>query len=258
MWLEKTVSVVFPAYNEAPNIKTAVEEFLALAYFGNQNVVDEVIVIDNNSTDGTGAIAEASGARVVVEPNQGYGNAIQRGLREATTDIIVLCEPDGTFVAKDIVKLLSYSEEFDMVCGTRTYPGMIWEDANMQWFLRLGNYAVAKVLEILYKTHSLSDCGCTFRLIRRQAAERIIPDLFVGKSHFLPNMVIAAHLNGVRFIEVPLTYRGRIGDSKITGTLAGAWKTGLAMIWLILRLWPGFILRGRRPQADRGQLDDKS
>ncbi len=243
MWNGKTINVVFPAYNEEANIKNSVEEFLALIQSPGNPIVDELIVVDNNSHDRTGELAETAGARVVKEPKQGYGNALQRGLREADADYIVLCEPDGTFVAKDIVKLLAYADEFEMVCGTRTYPGMIWEDANMKWFLRLGNYFVAKFLEILYKTHSLSDCGCTFRLVHGEAVKRMLPDLFVGKSHFLPNMIIAACLNDVRFIEVPVTYRGRIGESKITGTLGGALKTGFAMIWLILAMWPGFVGR---------------
>ncbi len=249
MWQNKSVCVVFPAYNEEKNIKKAVEEFQALSYFEDSIIVDEVIVIDNNSSDDTGRLAREAGATVQTETRQGYGNALQLGLKVADKDLIVLCEPDGTFNAKDIVKLLSYAEDFEMVCGTRTYPGMIWKDANMKWFLRLGNYFVAKVLEILYKTHSLSDCGCTFRLIHRDAARRIAPDLFVGKSHFLPNMIIAAHMNGINFIEIPVTYRERIGESKITGSFIGMWKTGLAMIWLILAMWPGYMARKRGKQS---------
>lgn len=248
MWNNNTVSVVFPAYNEEAHVGTAVRDFLALSLIPGSVLVDEIIVVDNNSRDRTADIARAAGAKVVTETKQGYGNALQRGLKEATSEIVVLCEPDGTFNPKDIVKLLSYSDEFEMVCGTRTFPGLIWEDANMKWFLRLGNYFVAKMMEILYKTHSLSDCGCTFRLIRRAALRKILPDLFVGKSHFLPNMVIAAQTNRVSLIEIPVTYRGRIGDSKITGTLWGAWKTGLAMIWLIIRLWPLFFIRRMSPQ----------
>ena len=115
MWDDgKTVSVVFPAYNEAANIARAVRDFLSVA------AVDEVLVVDNNSRDGTGDLARAAGARVVLETRQGYGNALRRGLREATGDYIVLAEPDGTFVAKDVVKLLAYADELDMVMGTRT------------------------------------------------------------------------------------------------------------------------------------------
>ncbi|MDH5750346.1 MAG: glycosyltransferase family 2 protein [Rhodospirillales bacterium] len=248
MWNNQTISVIMPAYNEEANVAKTVGEFLNLSYFLDSRIVDEVIVVNNNSTDNTKELARDAGAKVVTEEKQGYGNALQRGLRETSSDLVILCEPDGTFNPKDIVKLLSYSEEFEMVCGTRTYPGMIWEDANMKWFLRLGNYAVAKLMEILYKTHSLSDCGCTFRLIRGEAVRKILPDLFVGKSHFLPNMVIAAHMNNIDFIEIPVSYRGRVGESKITGTLWGAWKTGLAMIWLIIRMWPSFIARRKSSQ----------
>ena len=242
MWGSKTVTVVLPAYNEEPNIEAAVKDFLSVSY-GGESVIDEVLVVNNNSRDRTEEFARAAGATVINETKQGYGNALQRGLKEAEGDLIVLCEPDGTFIARDIMKLLAYADDFDMVCGTRTYPGMIWKDANMKWFLRLGNYTVAKGMEILYWTHSLSDCGCTFRLIRKESAQLIRPDLTVGKSHFLPNMIIAAHMNGVSFVEIPVTYKGRVGESKITGTLWGAWKTGGAMIWFAIRMWPSFLRR---------------
>lgn len=244
MWDGKTISVVFPAYNEEPNIEAAVKDFLSLNYHG-VPLVDQVLVVNNNSRDRTGELALAAGATVVDETRQGYGNALQRGLKEATGELIVLCEPDGTFVARDIMKLLAYSEDFHMVCGTRTTRELIWQEANMGWFLRWGNYAVAKMLELLYGTASLTDCGCTFRLIRREAARKIAPDLHVGRSHFLPNMVIAARQNGVGLIEIPLTYRGRVGESKITGSVSGMVKTGFAMISLILGSWPEFMRRSR-------------
>ena len=229
MWGDgKTVSVVFPAYNEAANIARAVRDFLAVA------AVDEVLVVDNNSHDGTGDLAREAGARVVVETRQGYGNALRRGLREATGDYIVLAEPDGTFVAKDVVKLLAYADELDMVMGTRTTRELIWEQANMGWFLRVGNWAVAKLLQLLFDGPSLSDCGCTLRLIRREAAARIVDRLTVGGSHFLPEMVVLALLNGLRIVEVPVNYRGRVGESKITGSRVTALKVGGRMIGLIL------------------------
>lgn len=245
MWMSKTVSVVFPAYNEEPNIETAIRDFRAVMA-GGAPVIDEILVVDNNSRDRTAELAAAAGARVVTETKQGYGNALQRGLKEATGDFVVLCEPDGTFVARDILKLLAYAEDFQMVCGTRTTRELIWEGANMGWFLRFGNYAVAKALEWLYGCCFLSDCGCTFRLIHRGAVERIRPDLHVGRSHFLPNMVIAARMNGVGFIEIPVTYRGRVGESKITGNIKGMLKTGFAMIGVILGMWPRYLARRSR------------
>jgi glycosyltransferase involved in cell wall biosynthesis len=229
MYRASTVSVVLPAYNEEPNIRQAIEDFYATG------VVDEIIVVDNNSRDRTVEEARRTRARVVQEPRQGYGHALRRGLREATGDLIVLSEPDGTFVAGDIVKLLAYSEDFEMVCGTRTTQELIWEQANMGWFLRKGNWTVAKLVQFLYDGPSLSDCGCTFRLTRRSAIDRIIDDMTVGGSHFLPEMVILALRKNLKIIEIPVNYRGRIGESKITGNLTGTLRTGFRMIGIILK-----------------------
>ena len=106
---------------------------------------------------------------MVTETRQGYGYALRRGLREATGDIVILAEPDGTFIGRDVLKLLAYADDFDMVCGTRTTRELIWDQANMGWFLRMGNWTVAKLLQVLYGGPSLSDCGCTLRLTHRAA-----------------------------------------------------------------------------------------
>jgi glycosyltransferase involved in cell wall biosynthesis len=229
MYGSKTVSVVFPAYNEEQHIRHAIDDFFL------PGVVDEVLVVDNNSRDRTRAEAESTKARVVQESAQGYGNALRRGLREATGDLIILAEPDGTFVGRDVLKLLAYSDDFEMVCGTRTTRELIWEQANMGWFLRVGNWAVAKMLQVLHDGPSLSDCGCTLRLIRREALSTFREQLSVGGSHFLPEMVVLALKQGVSVIEVPVNYRGRVGESKITGTLKGTLRTGFNMIGLILK-----------------------
>ena len=229
MYGDKRVSVVLPAYNEELHIRRAVDDFLL------PGVVDEVIVVNNNSRDRTAEEAAMTQARVVNEPAQGYGHALRRGLREATGDLVILAEPDGTFVGRDVLKLLAYSDDFDMVCGTRTTRELIWAQANMGWFLRVGNWAVAKLIQILHAGPSLTDCGCTLRLIRRPALEQISDRLTVGGSHFLPEMVILALKDGLRVIEVPVNYRGRVGESKITGTFKGALITGSRMIALVLR-----------------------
>jgi glycosyltransferase involved in cell wall biosynthesis len=229
MYGGKTVSVVFPAYNEAANIGAAVADFLAAG------VVDEIIVVDNNSSDKTGDAAREAGARVVQETSQGYGHALRRGLREARSELVVLAEPDGTFVGRDVLKLLAYADDFDMVCGTRTTRELVWEEANMGWFLRIGNVAVAKMIQVLYGGPSLTDCGCTLRLTHRAALLQIVDNLTVGGSHFLPEMVIVGLQQKLRIIEVPVNYRGRVGESKITGTIRGTLRTGFRMIGLILR-----------------------
>jgi glycosyltransferase involved in cell wall biosynthesis len=229
VWQGHRVSVVFPAYNEQASIAAAVRDF------GGLDAIDEVLVVDNNSGDETAVRAEAVGARVVRETRQGYGHALRRGLAEAQGEYVVLAEPDGTFMGKDVLKLLAYADDFDLVLGTRTTRELIWHGANMGWQLRWGNWVVAKLLQVLFDGPSLSDCGCTLRLVRRSAAQRLLPRFTVGGSHFLPEMVCLALLEHQRLVEVPVNYRDRVGESKITGSMPIAFRVGARMVGLILR-----------------------
>src|SRR5712692_9447336 len=229
MWQGHRVSVVFPAFNEEAGIAAAVSDFGAV------EAVDEVLVIDNNSRDGTASRATAAGARVIHESRQGYGHALRRGLAEARGEYVVLAEPDGTFMGKDVLKLLAFADDFDLVLGTRTTRELIWHGANMGWQLRWGNWFVAKLLQVLFGGPSLSDCGCTLRLVRRSAAEHMLPRFTVGGSHFLPEMVCLALLEGQRLVEVPVNYRDRVGESKITGSMGTALRVAARMVGLILR-----------------------
>jgi glycosyltransferase involved in cell wall biosynthesis len=228
MWNGKSVSVVLPAFNEQEGVKQAIESFFAT------DVVDEIILVDNNSTDRTAEEAGSTAARIVPEPTQGYGAALIRGLHEATGEYVVTAEPDGTFDGSDLFKLLAYADDFPMVLGTRTCRRMIEKGAKMGWLLQCGNRVVAKLLQWLHGTCPLTDCGCTLRLIRREALEKILPALSVTQSHFLPETVILARKHGVRMIEVPVNYHIRIGTSKITGSLSGTFSTGWKMIRLIV------------------------
>jgi len=251
MWHDLRVSVVFPCYNEEEGIAAAVHDF------GSQPCVDEVVVVDNNSRDRSAELARAAGARVVFETRQGYGYALRRGLREAQGDLIILAEPDGTFSGKDVIKLLAYSDDFAMVMGTRTVQELIWAEANMGFFLRVGNLAVAKLLEVLFSGPSLSDCGCTLRLVHRAAALELLDHLTVGGSHFLPEMVCLGLLAGIPMIEVPVNYRGRLGTSKITGSFRTALRVGARMVALILgyrvRAWLGRSPVTRKPHGNARQ-----
>lgn len=227
MYKDKRVSVVFPAYNEAEGITKAVKDFRDIPE------VDEVVVIDNNSKDDTAELARLAGARVVTEMTQGYGAACHRGLREAGGDLIALVEPDGTFVAEDLYKLLCYSGEFEVIFGTRTSKTCIWNGANMGYFLRYGNCAVAKYLEYLHNGPCLTDVGCTFKLLSRDAIARIDDALTVTGSHFSPQLMIASIRRGLRCIEIPVNYCPRVGSSKITGSFWKAFRLGLRMIAMI-------------------------
>jgi hypothetical protein len=124
---------------------------------------------------------------------------------------------------------------------------LIWAEANMGIFLRLGNWVVAKLLEFLFNGPSISDCGCTLRLIQRAPAGRMLPHFTVGGSHFLPEMVILGLLGKMRIVEVPVHYGRRLGQSKITGSF----KTAVRVGWRMIRLILGYRVRawlGRAPR----------
>jgi glycosyltransferase involved in cell wall biosynthesis len=227
MYDSKKVSVIFPAYNEEENIKNAIEDFFSTG------IVDEIIVIDNNSKDKTAEMIKSTKAKYFLETKQGYGHALQKGLSEATGDYIITAEPDGTFTGKDILKLLIYSDDFEAVFGTRTSKEFIWSGANMNWFLRLGNVFVAKLMEYLYNGPCLTDVGCTMKLIKREALKKIDSKFTVGSSHFSPEFMILCLTNKIKTIEIPVSYGKRIGQSKITGSFWNAFKLGLIMIGLL-------------------------
>ncbi len=226
---QKKISLVFPAFNEAGNITQAIDNFKAL------KLIDEIIVVDNNSTDRTAEIAKTKGVKIIKEVRQGYGFALIRGLKQATGDYIVLTEPDGTFMAKDLLRLLKYSSSYDMVTGTRTNPQYFTRDANMGYFLRFGNIFVAKLIQILYNTSSLSDCGCTFRIIKKSLITKLLPKFTVGGQHFLAELVVLTALTGGSIYEIPVRYKKRVGRSKITGSLKTSISVGLHMIGTLIK-----------------------
>jgi glycosyltransferase involved in cell wall biosynthesis len=229
MWNGKDVSVVLMTYAERDSIRDVIERFFATGY------VDEVLVVDNNAQDGTKDEVALTAARVVEEPRQGYGHATRRGLLEARGELIVLAEPDGTFRPEDITKLLVYSDECDVVFGTRTTRELIWAGANMASFLRWGNWAVAKMIEALYNTSHLSDVGCTYRLLRRDVARRIGEEMRVGGNHAGVEVMLLTIISGARFVEVPVNYLPRVGTSSVTGRRIAAVFVGVRMIELVLR-----------------------
>src|SRR6476469_8047349 len=125
MWNGKTVAVVLPTYNERDSIGDTIRAFDKLG------LVDDILVINNNAAAGTSEEVARTQAREIFEPRQGYGSAIQRGLQEAIGDYLIICEPDGTFLARDVYKLLAFADDFDMVFGSRTARMFIWHGANM-------------------------------------------------------------------------------------------------------------------------------
>ena len=167
---------------------------------------------------------------------------------EASGDLIVICEPDGTFLARDILKLLAYAHDFDAVYGSRTSQPLVWHGANMA-FLRLGNWAVAKYMQLIFNTPSLSDVGCTMRLIKRRVAEALADKFRIEGNQFGVEMMVLTIRDGFRVAQIPVNYMARIGASSVTGDPAKALILGLQMIWLITKHRIHEALAGRSDQT---------
>ena len=245
MWNGRTVSVILMTYAEKDSIFDVIEGFLAI------DAVDEVLVVNNNAQPGTTEEVARTRARQVFETKQGYGYATRRGLTEATGDLLVLAEPDGTFLPRDVLKLLVYSDDCDAVFGTRTTRELIWRGANMGFSLKWGNWAVAKLVEVLFNTSHLSDVGCTYRLLTRETIRRIQDKFTVGGSHFGPELMLLTIVSGARVVEVPVNYLPRVGISSVTGDLRKAVILGLQMIAFILKFRIATLGNSRRPAVPR-------
>ena len=231
----KTVSVVMPACDEAEGIAATVRGFSA------HRSVDEVVVADNNSTDETVERAIEAGARVVEEPRQGYGYACRTALANARGDLVVLTESDNSFYAEDLEILLAYVNHCDLVKGSRSNRHLIEEGADWTVPLMFGNWLVAKYMQLLYfgrrmlEDVSQREVGGTYRVIRREALEKIEPHFSEGQSAFLPDMTTLAIRKRLKVIEVPVRYRRRLGTSKITGNRRQAMFLALRMSIIITR-----------------------
>lgn len=227
MWNGKTIAAVLPTYRERATIRGVVEELEAL------EIVDDVIVVNNNAEPGTSEELIGTGAREVLEPLQGYGASIRRGLREADADLVMIIEPDGTFDPNDIWKLLAYSTDFDFVYGSRTIPEFIWDGANMGRFLRWGNWFVAKLMEMSFNTTSLSDVGCTMRLASGPALRQLEPHFTITDGAFGPEMMLLSIIGRWRIVQLPVNYRARGGAAGTTESFSNALIIGLQMLRLI-------------------------
>lgn len=231
MYKNKKVSVCIPTYNESASIRGVIEGFFETGY------VDEVVVVDNNALGNTREEVAKTKAKLVHEPKQGYGFALMRGLKEASGDLIVTCEADGTFRPIDIEKFLSYSGDFEAVLGTRTSRAAIYSGAFMPFAVRFGNWLWAKIIEVLFNGPVLTDVGCTYKLINKNLLGGVIKyfKLSRGDGTFSPEFMIWLLDTRKKIIEIPVIYQERVGTSGYTGSIWRAFKLGVKMLPVILR-----------------------
>ena len=206
------ISVVIPTFNEAP----AIAEVIGAVP---QNKIQEIIVVDNGSTDGTAEQAAAAGARVIHEPRKGYGSACWSGAKAArNSDIIVFLDGDRSDdpAQLEIIAAPVIQGQADLVIGSRI--GGKLEKGSMPPHAKVGNRIIVFLLRLLYGVR-ITDIG-SFRAIR----SRVLLDLHMEQMTYgwPMEMVVKAARKGLRIQSVPIRYRKRIGVSKVTGSLRGS------------------------------------
>ena len=221
---ECPVTVMIPALNEEACIADVVRSIPG-------DLVDEVVVVDNGSTDRTSAVAQEAGAAVEYEPAKGYGHALMRGLRRhGRTGIVVFMDGDGADDPADLPTLLApFADGADLVVGqrsgdlrrTQTFPQ------------RMGNIVVLGLVQALFHRR-FADLG-PFRAIRAEALRSMeMNHLTYG---WTVEMQIKALTRGLKVVEVPVRHRDRIaGQSKVSGNLRAVARAGFVMPLTVVRL----------------------
>jgi glycosyltransferase involved in cell wall biosynthesis len=213
------ITVVIPCLDEEEAVGSVVQR--AWEGIERSGLTGEVVVVDNGSTDRSAAIAERQGARVVSEPERGYGNAYLAGLATARGRYIVMGDADETY---DFGTIPEFVRELrngaDMVLGTRL-KGRIHATA-MPWAHRwIGNPLITGMINLMFDA-KVSDAYCGLRAIRRDALPRL--DLRSPGMEFALEMVLKAARNGLVVREIPIEYHPRRGDSKLS-SLSDGWRS---------------------------------
>lgn len=222
------IDVVIPALNEEASLPLVLADLPG-------SLLRQVVVGDNGSTDGTARVARAAGAVVVDAPRRGYGSACLAALdhlrRTGPPDIVVFVDADYSDHPEELPRLVEpiLAGEADVVIGSRVLgkrePGALLPQA------RAGNLVACLMIRLLYG-HRYTDLG-PFRAARWEALERVgMSDPNFG---WTAELQVKALRHGLRVTEVPVSYRRRVGVSKITGTVSGTVRAGYKILWTVLR-----------------------
>lgn len=228
---EPALDLVIPARNEEASLPLVLAGLAALG----PERPRRVVVADNASTDGTARAAREGGAVVVDAPRPGYGSACLAALgwlrANGPPDIVAFLDADYSDHPEELPRLVApiARGEADLVIGSRVLgrrePGALLPQA------RAGNLVACLLIRLLYR-HRYTDLG-PFRAIRWEALERLaMADPDFG---WTAEMQVKALRHGLRVAEVPVSYRRRVGVSKITGTAKGTVLAGYKILWTVLR-----------------------
>jgi glycosyltransferase involved in cell wall biosynthesis len=234
------VSVVIPCLNEAGSIGACVRASREALDKG--GYLGEVIVVDNGSVDGSGELAALDGARVIEEPERGYGNAYLAGLAEARGKYIVMLDADMTYDAGEIPRFVEELRDGgQLVIGDRMaqiHPGA------MPWLhRRVGNPILTGLVNRLFGTN-VRDAHCGMRAIRREVLPKL--ELRTSGMELASEMVIRAAKLGLDIRQFPIEYHPREGESKLS-----TWRDGWRHLRFLLIhspthlfLVPGTVMAG--------------
>ena len=199
------LSIVIPALNEEPSIAETIESIRAI--LEQHEIVHEIIVVNDGSTDKTGAIAESCGAKMIHHPSPGgYGKSLKDGILQAKYDLIAITDADSTYPNERIIDLLEavHVRGVDMAVGARTgrhYRGAFFKMPSRRVFRWLAEYAAGR---------SIPDINSGLRVFRKSIALRFINTISDGFS-FTTTITLAAMLNGYFVEYIPIDYHLRKG-----------------------------------------------
>lgn len=219
------VSVIIPAFNEAESIGKVIADIP-------KTCVGEIIVVDNGSIDRTAEVARAAGARVVRETRKGYGYACLAGIAVLNApEIVVFLDGDYSDFPSEMPLLIQpiLAGEVEMVIGSRIRGAR--EKGALLPQARFGNAFATFLIRLLFHVR-YSDLG-PFRAIRYE--QLLAMDMQDKTFGWTVEMQVKAAKMGLRVCEVPVSYRKRIGQSKITGTVRGTILAGYKILTTILR-----------------------
>lgn len=221
--------MIIPVFNERDSLSLVVGDIP-------RGLVSEIVVVDNGSTDGTDRIAEGLPVRLVREPHRGYGSACLAGLaalEASPPGVVVFLDGDYSDHPEEMPALLSEIDRgADLVIGSRTLGRR--ERGALLPQARLGNLLACVLIRLLYG-YRYTDLG-PFRAIRWDACRRLrMRDPDFG---WTCEMQVKALREGLSVTEVPVSYRRRVGVSKITGTVWGTVRAGYKILWTIVRYGP--------------------